>query len=286
MVKVCSITNYPKESKYNEYFEQFQYPLHIFQKWAIEGIVEGHHVLVTAPTGSGKSLPAEFCLDYFVLSRKKKVIYCSPIKSLSNQKFYDFSQKYPHISVGIITGDIKNNSDADVLIMTTEILLNKLYQIKSNSRETNAVKNSSVSFDMDIENELGIVIFDEIHMINDQNRGHVWEQSIMLLPEHIQMVGLSATLDNPERFAYWLENRGDSRVLKEKEKEKIVYLTSKKERSVPLTHYSFITITKGIFKAIKDKSIHEEIKKITNKPFVIQDSKGKFQEEHYFKMQK
>ena len=285
MVKVCSITNYPKESKYNEYFEQFQYPLHIFQKWAIEGIVEGHHVLVTAPTGSGKSLPAEFCLDYFVSKLKKKVIYCSPIKSLSNQKFYDFSQKYPHISVGIITGDIKNNSDADVLIMTTEILLNKLYQIKSSST-SNIIQNSSVSFDMDIENELGIVIFDEIHMINDQNRGHVWEQSIMLLPEHIQMVGLSATLDNPERFAYWLENRGDSRVLKEKEKEKIVYLTSKKERSVPLTHYSFITVTKGIFKAIKDKSIHEEIKKITNKPFVIQDSKGKFQEEHYFKMQK
>ena len=289
MVKVCSITNYPKgkETKYNEYFEKFQYPLHIFQKWAIEGIIEGHHVLVTAPTGSGKSLPAEFCLDYFVSSRKKKVIYCSPIKSLSNQKFYDFTQKYPHINVGIITGDIKNNSDADVLIMTTEILLNKLYQIKSNSTTTssNIAINSSVSFDMDIENELGIVIFDEIHMINDQNRGHVWEQSIMLLPKHIQMVGLSATLDNPERFAYWLENRGDVSC-NSGSQEKIVYLTSKKERSVPLTHYFFITVTKGIFKAIKDKSIHEEIKNITNKPFVIQDSKGKFQEEQYFRMQK
>jgi ATP-dependent RNA helicase HelY len=123
MVKVCSITNYPKESKYNEYFEQFQYPLHIFQKWAIEGIVEGHHVLVTAPTGSGKSLPAEFCLDYFVSKLKKKVIYCSPIKSLSNQKFYDFSQKYPHISVGIITGDIKINPEAVDLIASTKLRL-------------------------------------------------------------------------------------------------------------------------------------------------------------------
>ena len=73
MVKVCSITNYPKENKYQEYFDRFQYPLHIFQKWAIEGIVEGHHVLVTAPTGSGKSLPAEFSLDFFV-SKGKKVI--------------------------------------------------------------------------------------------------------------------------------------------------------------------------------------------------------------------
>ena len=286
MVKVCSITNYPKENelKYNEYFERFQYPLHIFQKWAIEGIIEGHHVLVTAPTGSGKSLPAEFCLDFFVTEKKKKVIYCSPIKSLSNQKFNDFSQKYPHLTVGIITGDIKNNPDADILIMTTEILLNKLYQIKSNSKNIN----SSVSFEMDIENELGIVIFDEIHMINDQNRGSVWEQSIMILPRHIQMVGLSATLDNPERFAYWLENRGDDNISENKEnnEKKIVYLSSKKERSVPLTHYSFITITQGIFKAINDKTVHEEIKSLTNKPFVIQDAKGKFNEEHYFKMTK
>lgn len=291
MVKVCSITNYPKENeiKYNEYFERFQYPLHIFQKWAIEGIIEGNHVLVTAPTGSGKSLPAEFCLDFFVTEKKKKVIYCSPIKSLSNQKFNDFSQKYPHLTVGIITGDIKNNPDADILIMTTEILLNKLYQIKSNSSNVN----SSVSFEMDIENELGIVIFDEIHMINDQNRGSVWEQSIMLLPRHVQMVGLSATLDNPERFAYWLENCGENRndinINKANEANKInkiVYLSSKKDRSVPLTHYSFITITQGIFKAIKDKTIHEEIKSLTNKPFVIQDAKGKFNEEHYFKMTK
>jgi superfamily II RNA helicase len=277
MVKVCSITNYPKENKYHEYFDRFQYPLHIFQKWAIEGIVEGHHVLVTAPTGSGKSLPAEFSLDFFV-SKGKKVIYCSPIKALSNQKFFDFSQKYPHLTIGIITGDIKTNPDADILIMTTEILLNKLYQIKSQS---NIPLHSSVSFEMDIEKELGVVIFDEIHMINDMHRGHVWEQSIMLLPRHIQMVGLSATLDNPEKFAYWLENRGEQ--TDANQPEKIVYLTAKKDRAVPLTHYSFLTVTQGIFKKIKDKAIQEEIKKATNQPFVIQDSKGKFMEEQYVK---
>jgi superfamily II RNA helicase len=279
MVKVCSLTNYPDNSfsKYKEYFEKFDYPLHIFQKYAIEGIVEGHHVLVTAPTGSGKSLPAEFAIDYFH-SLKKKTIYCSPIKALSNQKFYDFSQKYPHISIGLITGDIKTNPDADVLIMTTEILLNKLYQIKSTSKQVT----SSVSFDMDIEHELGCVVFDEIHMINDSDRGHVWENSIMLLPYHIQMIGLSATLDNPERFANWLENRG----ICASTDIKIVYLTKKKERAVPLTHYSFITTNQGIFKAIKDKSVQAEITQITNKAFIIQDSKGTFNEAHYFKMNK
>jgi len=279
MVKSCSISKYPdeNESQYKEYFDKFTHPLHIFQKWAIEGIVEGNHILVTAPTGSGKSLPAEFALDYFH-SKGKKTIYCSPIKSLSNQKFYDFTQKYPHIKIGIITGDIRCNPDADVLIMTTEILLNKLYQIKSNSMKIN----SSVSFEMDIETELSCVIFDEIHMINDNNRGVVWENSIIMLPRHIQIVGLSATLDNPLKFAKWLENRGDI----ENTTGKIVYLTSKKDRAVPLTHYSFITVTQGIFKAIKDKAVQQEIKSMIDKPFVIQDSKGVFNEEYYFKMNK
>jgi antiviral helicase SKI2 len=282
MVKICSLTNYPTENEANhkEYFEKFSYPLHIFQKWAIEGIVNGNHILVTAPTGSGKSLPAEFAIDFFH-SKGKKSIYCSPIKSLSNQKFYDFSQKYPHISIGIITGDIRCNPDADVLIMTTEILLNKLYQIKS--KQTNV--KSSVSFEMDIETELGCVIFDEIHMINDESRGHVWENSIIMLPRHIQMIGLSATLDNPENFANWFENRNDETDSLE-ENKKMVYLTSKKVRAVPLTHYSFITVNQGIFKAIKDKSVHEEIKQATNKPFVIQDSKNIFQDDNYHKMNK
>lgn len=273
MVRVCSITNYPNDNKYKDYFNRFSYPLHIFQKWAIEGIVEGHHVLVTAPTGSVKSLPAEFALDYFH-SIGKKTIYCSPIKSLSNQKFNDFTQKYPHVNVGIITGDISCNPDADVLVMTTEILLNKLYQIKSNS----PIK-SSISFEMNIENDLGCVVFDEIHFINNEERGHVWEQSIMMLPHQIQMIGLSATLDDPEKFAYWLENRGEVN----NDRNKIVYLTSKNKRTVPLIHYSFITSTQTVFKTIKDKSTKEEIKQFINKPHIIQDENNKLNDENFNK---
>jgi superfamily II RNA helicase len=280
MVKNCSL-NYPyeNEEKYKEYYDKFKYELHDFQKWAIDGLVNGNHVLITAPTGTGKSMPAEFAIDFFH-SKGKKSIYCSPIKSLSNQKFYDFTQKYPHISIGLITGDIKTNSSANVLIMTTEILLNKLYQLKSKSTKIN----SSTSFDMDIENELGCVIFDEIHMINDKDRGHVWENCIMMLPNHIQMIGLSATLDHPEKFAEWLETRGQTK--EENVSDKIVYLAKKLERPVPLTHYSFITANTGIFKAIKDKSVHEEIRKIIDKPFVIQTAKGEFNEIHYSNMTK
>jgi superfamily II RNA helicase len=280
MVKICDIDNYPSENeeKYKEHFTKFPHELHIFQKWAIEAIVEGHHVLACCPTGSGKSLPAEFSLDFFV-SRGKKVIYCSPIKSLSNQKFFDFSQKYTNINVGIITGDIRCNPDASVLIMTTEILLNKLYQLKSGA------KNGS-SFEMDIENELGCVIFDEIHMINDPSRGNIWENSIMMLPRHIQMVGLSATLDKPEKFASWLENRGASVSNSKSDSDKIVYLTKKFIRAVPLTHYSFITATNGINKHVKDKALQAEIKHLTDKTFVIQDAKGVFNEQNYRNMDK
>ena len=295
MVKICDINNYPSENeeKYKEHFDKFKYPLHIFQKYAIEGIIEGNHVLVTAPTGSGKSLPAEFSLDFFV-SQGKKVIYCSPIKALSNQKFDDFSKKYEHISIGIITGDIKCNPDASVLIMTTEILLNKLYQLKSGKTEIllnkdksggTTIKNPTTSFDMDIETELGCVIFDEIHMINDPSRGHVWESSIMMLPRHIQMVGLSATLDNPERFASWLETRGSNEI-KNVSGDKIVYLTKKFIRPVPLTHYSFITATNGVNKHIKDKAQQVEIKNLTDKTFVIQDANGTFNELNYRNMDK
>ena len=125
VLKVCD-SNYPEDSEYESYFQQYPYPLSAFQKYAIEAIVKQNHVLVTAHTGSGKTLPAEFAIEHFV-KQGKKVIYTSPIKALSNQKFSEFSRKYPHISFGLLTGDIKTNPEADVLIMTTEILMNYLF---------------------------------------------------------------------------------------------------------------------------------------------------------------
>jgi len=290
MVKICS-SIYPKnnEIKYSDYFEKYPFPLSSFQKYAIEAIIEGNHILVTAHTGSGKTLPAEFAIEYFV-SKGKKVIYTSPIKALSNQKYYEFREKFPHISFGILTGDIKSNPEADVLIMTTEILQNTLYQKKHNINSTNNTNEnlnsaSLLMFNMDLNTELGAVIFDEVHYINDLDRGKVWEESIMMLPLNIQMVMLSATLDAPEKFALWCEIRGIRNNMRDNENKK-VYLTTTYERVVPLTHYSFITTTQGIFKAIKDKELEQQIKDITNKPFVIQTAKGAFDEVHYHKMNK
>ena len=270
------MSSYPIENeiKYKDSFEKYPYELSIFQKYAIEGIIEEQHVLITAHTGSGKTLAGEFAIEYFV-SKGKKVIYTAPIKSLINQKFYDFTQKYPHISFGILTGDIKFNPEADVLIMTAEILLNKLYQ------NTNNTICNNISFDMNLQTDLACVVMDEVHFVNDMDRGYVWESTIMMLPQHVQMVMLSATIDRPEKFAEWCEN-----VHKNNSTNKQVYLTNTTHRVVPLTHYSFITVNQGIFKAIKDKAIHQEINSIINKPFVIQTSGGKFNDEHYFKMNK
>jgi superfamily II RNA helicase len=322
MVKICP-NAYPasSEEKYAPYFEKYPFLLSSFQKFAIESIVEGNHILVTAHTGSGKTLPAEFAIEHF--SKKgKKVIYTSPIKALSNQKFYEFTQKFPHISFGILTGDIKTNPEADVLIMTTEILMNTLYA--KNRKETNTEEKinttniNSTMFEMDFENELACVVFDEIHYINDQDRGRVWEETIMMLPRHVQMVMLSATLDSPEKFALWCENRGETKdqsvATKNDDKSgykalesgskalesdykalesdsletvnKIVYLTTTYERVIPLTHYSFITCTQGIFKIIKDKELEKEIMKTVNTLHVVQDSKGNFNDINYMRIHK
>lgn len=297
MVKICS-NIYENDEQYKQYFEKYSFPLSSFQKYAIESIVEGNHILVTAHTGSGKTLPAEFAIEYFV-SKGKKVIYTSPIKALSNQKFYEFTKKFPSISFGILTGDIKTNPEADVLIMTTEILMNTLYAKNrkvSENENTDKNKNSSLTmFDMDFRTELACVIFDEIHYINDKDRGKVWEETIMMLPKNIQMVMLSATLDSPEKFAAWCETRGQNVKQGEENKcetrgqsdtDKIVYLTTTHERVVPLTHYSFITCTQGIFKVIKDKQLEAEIKNATNTLHVIQDPRGNFNETNYQKIKK
>ncbi len=255
-------------SEYEKYFQLFPYELSPFQKNAIQSIVDRNHCLVTAPTGSGKTLPGEFAIQHFV-SQGKKVIYTSPIKALSNQKFYEFQKKYPEITFGLLTGDIKINTQADVLIMTTEVLMNKLFLPKSSSLTASS---SSLTFDMDIETELGCVVHDEVHYINDAHRGHVWEQCILMLPTHVQMVMLSATLDDPRKFAKWIES---------KHTEKQVVICSTDTRIVPLTHYVYINSPEGLFKKMKDKETEQTVRKSLNRCLPIKSADGVFNTDTY-----
>ena len=284
--EVCSITSAAAEN-YDNVFQDYPFELSNFQKWAIHGILEKKHVLVTAHTGSGKTLPAEFAIQHYI-NAGKKVIYTSPIKALSNQKFYEFQNQFPHISFGLLTGDIKSNPEADVLIMTTEILRNTLFQKKSVMEDLNrgkdleaedSIKHQNIlSFEMDIENELGCVVFDEIHYINDADRGKVWEETIMMLPNHIQMLMLSATLDKPENFANWIYLN----------KKKPVWIASTNERVVPLKHYYYTTLHGSTIKKMADKGKAAEYEKIIDKPLLIKTIKEgrntiSFSDENYYK---
>jgi superfamily II RNA helicase len=244
-----------------------KYTLDYFFKVEDEGIgsyygfeLDGNHKFILGNfIVTHNTLPSEYAIEKFC-NEGKKVIYTSPIKSLSNQKFYEFSKKFPEISFGILTGDIKYNPEASCLIMTTEILRNSLFERDNkNKQETN------LHFEMDIENELGCVIFDEVHYINDADRGKVWEETIIKIPKHIQIIMLSATIDKSEEFAKWIEE------IKEKE----VWLASTNIRVVPLTHYVYYQMNQDVYKKSNDKKIELMLKNIDSKIIPIKKQNEK-----------
>tara|TARA_Y100000591_G_scaffold66045_2_gene54636 strand:+ start:6113 stop:8650 length:2538 start_codon:yes stop_codon:yes gene_type:complete len=282
MVIHCTQSFVDSDQKYTEYFNKYPYPLSDFQKWAIYAIINGHHSLITAHTGSGKTLPAEFAIEYFK-SKGKKVIYTGPIKALCNQKLYDFKQKFPNISFGILTGDIKDNPEADVLIMTTEILRNTLFNKKINNRNSDS-KPIELQFDLDIESELGAVVFDEVHYIGDTDRGSVWEQSILLLPPQIQLIMLSATIEKPEIFAKWLETEKNKGVNSENYKQ--LYMTTTYQRVVPLTHYLWSTCPSSVIQSHKGTPMEYKLKEVVNKLLPVASSGNIFNDNNYHKTNK
>ena len=196
----------------------YKFPLDPFQQHAMKAICEEENVLVTAKTGSGKTLVGEVQIAYS-LRKGMRVFYTTPIKSLSNQKFNDLKAQFGEQKVGIMTGDIKFSPDADIVIMTTEILRNLLFKQGSSTKDIGPT--ASLTID-----GLDAVIFDECHYINDKDRGHIWEEIMILLPPEVKMVMLSATLDHPEYFAEWLGEL----------KQRPINLISTEYRIVPLTH--------------------------------------------------
>jgi len=189
-----------------------------FQKFAIEAIEAGENVLVTAKTGSGKTFVGEYQIAKS-LARGGRIFYTTPIKSLTNQKFHDLKKLFPEASVGIMTGDIKFRPDAQIIVMTTEILRNLLF------KRGTATEKIGVGALMTLDG-LDSVVFDEVHYINDPDRGHVWEETLMLLPATVKLILLSATLSSPYGFAEWL---GELKKVR-------VWLISTLWRAVPLEH--------------------------------------------------
>ncbi|XP_026314967.1 helicase SKI2W [Hyposmocoma kahamanoa] len=194
--------------KIKDMAHSFPFELDNFQKQAILKLEEGHHVFVAAHTSAGKTVVAEYAIG---MSRRNctRAIYTSPIKALSNQKYNDFNKTFGE--VGLLTGDLQINSTASCLVMTTEILRSMLY------------------CGSDVTRDLEFVIFDEVHYINNAERGYVWEEVLILLPAHVSIVMLSATVPNTLQFADWVGRT----------KKRKVYVVSTPKRPVPLCHYLY-----------------------------------------------
>jgi ATP-dependent RNA helicase HelY len=180
-----------------EFAAAADFTLDNFQVLACEALEAGHGVLVAAPTGAGKTLVGEFAV-HLALERGGKCFYTTPIKALSNQKFHDLQQRYGADRVGLLTGDNAVNGNADVVVMTTEVLRNMLYASSPALRG------------------LTHVVMDEVHYLADRFRGAVWEEVILHLPSDVTLISLSATVSNAEEFGEWLQTvRGDTTVIVE-----------------------------------------------------------------------
>lgn len=178
-----------------EFIGQFEFGFDDFQITACHAVEDGKGVLVAAPTGAGKTVVGEFAA-FSALARGKKCFYTTPIKALSNQKYFEFVARFGEEKVGLLTGDTNINSEADILVMTTEVLRNMLYA--NSSTLTN----------------LGSVVMDEVHYLADKFRGAVWEEVLIHLMESVQVISLSATVSNAEEFGEWLgEVRGSTEVI-------------------------------------------------------------------------
>lgn len=205
----------------------YPFVLDPFQKEAILCIDNNQSVLVSAHTSAGKTVVAEYSIAKS-LNGKQRVIYTTPIKALSNQKYREFSEEFK--DVGLVTGDVTINPSASCLIMTTEILRNMLYR------------------GSEVMREVGWVVFDEIHYMRDKERGVVWEETLILLPDNVRYVFLSATIPNARQFAEWVCHL-------HKQPCHVVYTDY---RPTPLQHYIFPAGGDGIHLIVDEKGQFKE----------------------------
>nr|XP_033341153.1 exosome RNA helicase MTR4 [Megalopta genalis] len=217
----------PLENKQGKPAKEYKFVLDPFQKEAILCIENNQSVLVSAHTSAGKTVVAEYAIACS-LKDKQRVIYTTPIKALSNQKYREFFEEFK--DVGLITGDVTINPTASVLIMTTEILRNMLYR------------------GSEVMREVGWVIFDEIHYMRDKERGVVWEETLILLPDNVHYVFLSATIPNARQFVEWVTHL-------HKQPCHVVYTDY---RPTPLQHYIFPVGGDGIHLVVDEAGQFKE----------------------------
>ena len=187
----------------------FPFELDDFQKEACKCIENKESVVVCAPTGAGKTVIAEFAIQC-ALKNDERIFYTTPLKALSNQKFNDFSQKYGADKVGLLTGDSSFNRNAQIVVMTTEVFRNMLYCTNFGSISDNMQK-------------VRYVVLDEVHYMNDEQRGTVWEESIIYCPTDVQIIALSATVANADKLTEWINTvHSKTKLINKKDRKSVV----------------------------------------------------------------
>ncbi len=216
------VVGHDTEAEISTFAARYPFPLDPFQVEAITHLAEGRSVMVAAPTGTGKTLVAEYAI-WCAQRSNQRVIYTTPLKALSNQKYRDLRALYGFDAVGLVTGDIVEHSRASIVIMTTEVYRNMLLEEGGDrfADGDNVIPSSLAN--------VGYIIFDELHYLSDISRGPVWEEAIICSPPNVQLVGLSATVSNAEDLANWI-----SRV------HRPISLVVHEQRAVPLEHYYFL----------------------------------------------
>ncbi|TPP66643.1 Superkiller viralicidic activity 2 2 [Fasciola gigantica] len=205
----------------------YPFTLDAFQQQAVTCIDNNQSVMISAHTSAGKTAVAEYAIAT-ALRDKQRVIYTTPIKALSNQKYREFYEAFPE--VGLMTGDATINPNASLLIMTTEILQSMLYRGASMMRE------------------VGWVVFDEIHYMRDPERGVVWEETLVLLPDSVRYVFLSATIPNARQFAEWIAHLH----------HQPCHVVTSEHRPVPLRHYLYPVGSEGLFLVLDEGKYLED----------------------------
>lgn len=212
----------------DDFARLYPFPLDPFQREASAALAAGRSVLVAAPTGTGKTVIAEYALRRALLAGQR-AFYTTPLKALSNQKFRDFRRLFGRERVGLLTGDIVEHPEGDLLVMTTEVYRNMVVQQRAEALPRMGEAAAAAFRSAGGLGRLGCVVFDEVHFIADPERGTVWEEAIICSPPGLQLVCLSATISNADELAAWIEAvHGD------------VTLIRHDARAVPLEHYYYV----------------------------------------------
>ena len=264
-------------NEYDKYFAEFSHlSIASFQKWAIKAIVDGDHTLISAPINSGHTLPAEFAIHHQFFSsihtttNKKNIIYILPNSHLCYQKYQYLLNRFPHLSIGIITHKYIKLPDAELIIIPIKLFRNTLFNSKMDTEHIPSL----CSFNIDLSTETSTIIFDGLHHITDPILGPYWEQSIIMIPDTVQTILLSNIINKPFDLANWISNQTCCL-------HKNIYLIPSTCPNMPLSHFLWLSSNPSTCNLFNDNHLKNNFSNFTNQLIPIKDNHDPYYSANY-----